>query len=282
MSFLYTKFESAVENATSTRSYAVHYSEAPETSSEIHVHDCCEVILFLSSGSKVFIDGKLYDAKNGDLFVINQFETHKITTTPNGMFARFSILIHPDFLFKNSTEQTDLSRCFFERDTAFSHRITLNDREIFELERRLLLFRRNLGYGDDVAKNATINQILVFVNRFCQKHAALEDATSRESKAITHAIGYINEHFAEDLSLERLAKHSFVSVNQLCKLFKSQFGTTAAKYITARRIMEAKKMLLQKKSVAETALSCGFLDYANFIRVFKKLVGSSPGKYGKS
>ncbi len=282
MPFLYTKFEGAIENAISTRSYGVYYSEAPENSPEIHVHDCCEVILFLSDGNKVFIDGKLYDAKNGDLFLVNQFEAHKIITSSNGMFARFSILIHPDFLLKNSTEQTDLSRCFFERDSAFSHRISLNDREIFELEHRLLLFRRNLGYGDDVAKNATVNQILVFVNRFLQKRTVLEHIMIPDEKPTSLAISYINKHFAENLSLERLAKHSFVSVNQLCKLFKTHFGTTVAKYITAKRIIEAKKMLLQKKSVAETAPLCGFSDYANFIRVFKKLVGVSPGKYGKS
>lgn len=282
MSFLYTKFESAIENAISTRAYGVHYSEVPEVGTEIHVHDCCEVILFLSGGNKVFVDGKLYDAKNGDLFILNQFEAHKIIASQDGMFAHFSILIHPDYVTKNSTEQTDLSRCLFERGATFSHRISLSDREIFELERRLLLFRRNLGYGDDIAKNATINQILVFVNRFFQKRSALEQVTVPENKPITRAVNYINEHFKEDLSLEQLAKHSFVSVNQLCKLFKTHFNTTAAKYITAKRIMEAKKMLLQKKSVAETALACGFLDYANFIRVFKKLVGVSPGKYGKS
>lgn len=282
MSFLYTKFESALENAISTHTYGVHYSETPENASEIHVHDCCEVILFLSGGSKVFIDGKLYDAKNGDLFLINQFEAHKVITASNGMFARFSILIHPDFLAKNSTEQTDLSRCFFERKTAFPHRISLNDREIFELERRLLLFRRNLGYGDDVAKNATINQILVFVNRFFQKRTPLESIPEPKNKPILRAVNYINEHFSEDLSLECLAKKTFVSVNQLCKLFKLHFGTSVSKYIAAKRIVEAKKMLLQKKSVAETAPLCGFSDYANFIRVFKKLVGISPGKYGKS
>lgn len=282
MSFLYTKFESAVENAISTRTYGVHYSEVLEDGPEIHVHDCCEIILCLSGGNKVFVDGKLYEAKNGDLFLLNQFEAHKMIASQDGMFAYFSILIHPDYITKNSTDQTDLSRCFLKRDLGFSHRISLSDREIFELERRLLLFRRDLGFGDDIAKNATINQILVFVNRFSQKHAALEDATSRESKPITRAIGYINEHFAEDLSLERLAKHSYVSVNQLCKLFKTHLGTTVAKYIAAKRIMEAKKMLLQKKSVAETAFACGFSDYANFIRVFKKLVKISPGKYGKA
>ena len=88
-------------------------------------------------------------------------------------------------------------------------------------------------------------------------------------------------HLVEELTLEILAKNAFVSVNQLCKLFKTTFGTSVAKYIMAKRISEAKKLLAQGKSVAETAPACGFTDYANFIRVFKKFVGISPGKYHK-
>ena len=282
MSFLYTKFENALENAISTRSYGALYSEATEYSTDLHVHDCCEMILFLSGGNKVFIDGKLYNTKNGDLFVLNPFETHKVISAPGGMSAYFSVLIHPDYLVGNSTKKTDLARCFYQRDDGFSHRISLSDREIFELERRLLLFRRDIGFGDDVTKNATINHILVLINRYFLKHETENAETLPENKPVARAVAYINEHFAEDLSLERLAKHSYISVNQLCKLFKSQFSTTVAKYITAKRITVAKKMLLQKKSVAETALACGFSDYANFIRVFKRLVGVSPGKYGKS
>ena len=38
-------------------------------------------------------------------------------------------------------------------------------------------------------------------------------------------------------------------------------------------------MLAEGKSVTDTALSCGFNDYANFIRTFKQAVGVPPGKY---
>jgi AraC-like DNA-binding protein len=52
-----------------------------------------------------------------------------------------------------------------------------------------------------------------------------------------------------------------------------------AKYITSRRITEAKKLLSNGKNVTDTAIMCGFEDYANFIHVFKKHVGVTPGKY---
>jgi AraC-like DNA-binding protein len=45
------------------------------------------------------------------------------------------------------------------------------------------------------------------------------------------------------------------------------------------KVIEAKKLLSSGKSVTDTAIMCGFDDYANFIRVFKKHVGQTPGKY---
>ena len=43
---------------------------------------------------------------------------------------------------------------------------------------------------------------------------------------------------------------------------------------------EGSSIYLKKgESVSDTALSCGFSDYSNFIRTFKSIVGVSPGKY---
>ena len=81
------------------------------------------------------------------------------------------------------------------------------------------------------------------------------------------------------MTLESVAKASYLSVNQLCRLFSDHCGTTVAKYITSKRITEAKKMLAAGKGVTETAMLCGFGDYSGFIRVFKKNVGVTPGKY---
>ncbi|MBR1969258.1 MAG: helix-turn-helix transcriptional regulator [Clostridia bacterium] len=61
-------------------------------------------------------------------------------------------------------------------------------------------------------------------------------------------------------------------------LRKNRGGTTVAKYIASRRITEAKKLLATGKNVTDTAILCGYEDYANLIRVFKKHVGITPGK----
>lgn len=282
MPFLFSKCADAIANANDTRTFGAYYSEVQNPDLNIHVHDCCEVLLCLSGGNNFLIDGKAYDVNDGDLFILNQFEPHKITADPNRIFARFILQIHPEYLIANSTEETDLSRCFYTRGDGISNKISLTNSEIAKIEKLFILFRTDNGFGDDILKNAAVNTILVLVNQYFMKRAETNNAVYIDDERIMNTIAYINTHYSENLSLEMLAKKSYVSVNQLCKLFKNRFGTTVAKYIMSKRISEAKKLLAQGKTVSETALACGFADYANFIRVFKKFVGTSPGKYNKS
>ena len=46
---------------------------------------------------------------------------------------------------------------------------------------------------------------------------------------------------------EMIAKNSYISVNHLCKLFKTTLGTTVIKYIIGKRISQAKKYLKKGK-----------------------------------
>ena len=282
MQYLQRKCHDAIETAISTHTYGVYFSEEQNPDLNIHVHDCCEVLLCLSGGNSFLIDGNAYTVEPGDLFILNQFEPHKITADPEKIFARFVLQIHPEYLYSNSTEETDLSKCFYTRGADISHKVSLTDEEIAKLQSLLITFRKDHGFGDDIIKKSAINNFLVLVNQFFLKRANKANISKCEDKTIRNTISYINAHFAEPLTLEMLAKNSFVSVNQLCKIFKNNFGTTVAKYIVSKRISEAKKLLSSGKSVSDTALMCGFTDYANFIRVFKKFVGVSPGKYAKS
>lgn len=282
MQYIHNKCKDAIDTCIDTATYGIYYSESQNPDSNIHVHDCCEILLCLSGGNRFLIDGRSYDVNDGDLFIMNQFEAHKIIADPEKIFARFVIQIHPEYLYNNSSLHTDLARCFYTRGDDISHKISLSDSEISDLQKLLITFRNNFDFGDDIIKNSAMNTFLSLVNQFFLKRAEGISCSMHESKTVRNIINYINAHYSEPLTLEVIAKNSFISVNQLCKIFKTNFGTTVAKYIVSKRISEAKRLLSSGKSVSDTAIMCGFSDYANFIRVFKKIVGVSPGKYTKS
>lgn len=277
MSYMFDHCYEAVEYASRNKSFGFNYSDIQNPDQNIHIHDCCEILFCVEGGQNFLINDKVYDVNDGDLFILNQFEAHKITQAPGRKFSRYIMQVHPEFLYANSTDKTDLSHCFYTRGKELSNKVSLGPEEQERLISHIKKIENKYDYGEDILKNLTAVEILVLVNAAFSHHTIAEKSSG--SGAIKNAIDYINTNFSQHLSLDTIAQNSYVSVNQLCRLFNKYCGTTVAKYITSRRISEAKKLLLSGRSVTDTAIMCGFEDYANFIRVFKKHVGVTPGKY---
>lgn len=279
MNIYFDKCSHAQNYAIENKSFGIFYSEKSNLNSNIHTHECCE-ILYCKSGGKFFlIDDKVYKANDGDIFVINQFEAHKITSDCD-VFERYVVQLHPEFLFSVSTGETDLSKCFYIRNEDTSHRLCLNEEEREEVEKIFSELKKDYKFGADIMHHSIMLRLLILLNRkFLTSHT---NGSKINNKPLKNAIIYINEHLADELSLDIIAKNSYISVNQLCRLFKSNLGTTVTKYIIGKRISQAKKYLKNGSSVSDTAFMCGFRDYSNFIRTFTGCVGISPGKYKKN
>lgn len=266
----------AMENAAETKSFGFFYSDSKNQNQEVHIHECCEIFLCVTGGSSFLIDDKVYDISDGELFIINQFEAHKVVPDNRDRFSRYIMHVHPSFLYANSFGDISLSDCFYA--SGKTTKISLSSEEVQKLTGLFESIRTDYGYGDEMYKKLRALEILLEISRLSSTHHnhLLKEFSH---KTVQLAIDYINENYSSDLTLEAVAKSAFVSTNQLSRLFNRYCGTTVNKYIISKRITEAKKMLAGGRSVTETAFACGFNDYANFIRAFKKAVGVPPGKY---
>lgn len=266
----------ALDFAMENRSFGAFYSDTKNQNQEVHIHECCELFLCLKGGNTFLIDDKVYSIQDGDLFLINQFEAHKVVPDPNGEFCRYILHVHPFFLYANSMEDTGLTDCFYSSDRVTKLSLTQN-----EVTRMTTLFEElntDHGYGDSMYKQLRALEILLEASRLFATHR--NSLTSEFShRAVQTAIDYINTHYASPITLDSVAKNAFISPAQLTRLFHRYCGTTVSKYIISKRITSAKKLLSDGKSVTEVAFMCGFNDYANFIRTFKNAVGVPPGKY---
>lgn len=102
------------------------------------------------------------------------------------------------------------------------------------------------------------------------------------NKHIQEACRFIQEHLDEDLSLERVASHIYVSRCHLCQLFHACKKVNFSEYITNKRVERAKTLLSsEENSIDQIAQMCGFSSSSYFSTVFKKTVGISPREYRK-
>jgi AraC-like DNA-binding protein len=126
-------------------------------------------------------------------------------------------------------------------------------------------------------------ELMVFLNRlfYINQEQNIVKEASIYHEQVDSILTYINQNMKNALSIQELSEHFFLSTSYLCRIFKAATGTTINKYITAKRITNAKSLLSQGYSVGETCELCGFRDYSNFLKSFTKAVGISPKKYAR-
>ena len=101
-----------------------------------------------------------------------------------------------------------------------------------------------------------------------------------EPPVIKRAREYIQEHQAEELSLNQVARAVNMSTFYFCKMFKKVAGINFTDYVARVRIEKSKNLLLNPNlRVSEIAFEVGFQSLTHFNRVFKKLLGQSPTDY---
>jgi AraC-like DNA-binding protein len=269
----------AINFAIETKSFGAFFSQEKNQNQNVHIHECCEIFLCLEGGKTFLIDGTVYDIEDGDLFIINPFEAHKVVPFDQGKFSRYILHIHPSFLYSASFGDVNLSDCFYSSGKITKISLTNEEKENFiSFFEELKLSR---SYGDETYKKLRVAEILLEINRLFSIHNQNAPAKSSH-KTIQLAVDYINKNFDSPINLETVAKNAFISPTQLSRLFKQYCGTTVAKYIVSKRITEAKKLLFEGKSVTEAALSSGFFDSSYYTKMFKRYMDCTPREYIKS
>lgn len=275
--------KAAMQNCIDRKYFAVAHLYKDEKAMDMHIHDCYEVYYSISGGKQFLINNKLYPIEPGDLFVINQYESHYLTQIDQTVHERIVLSIHPDFIRRMSSEQTNLDYCFQERSDGFSHRLQLNK----EQQKRFLYYINKLissnDYGSDLIEKAVFIELFIMINSICISHmkSPIEESPTTYNAQVDQILSYINNNISQTISIADLAARFYISESYICRIFKSNTGTTINKYITARRISIAKSLLAEGIGVTEVCERCGFNDYSNFLKAFSKSVGISPKKYAQ-
>ncbi|WP_165038030.1 AraC family transcriptional regulator [Enterococcus sp. ZJ1622] len=102
------------------------------------------------------------------------------------------------------------------------------------------------------------------------------------SPLAVETVKYIGEHYAEQLTVEGIAKHLAVNRSHLSRVFHNHMGTSIKEYMIGVRINRAAFLLsLTNESVENIAYQVGFNSLVVFSRMFKKSTGETATSYRK-
>lgn len=148
-----------------------------------------------------------------------------------------------------------------------------------------LIFGLNYKYLEEVARMRSVDDLALWLSgimvRFTDLVLPLDGV--KHADAMQKAVKYVNAHYAEEITLEDVARSVKLSPTYFSKLFSEEMGCRFTSYLNGLRV-ERSKLLLRDTDIplVDIAGLVGYEDQSYFTKVFRKVAGLSPGKYRES
>ena len=252
-----------------------------------HFHDEYEVYYLLEGERYYFIEQQSFYIKKGTLVLVNKEQIHK-TSFVNTNYHHDRILIElkeePFASFFSYMGDLNLQDFFKEHSGV----IKLDEKGQRYVESHLYsianeIHNKVVGYQMSVMMK--LASLFIFIMRF--KPNEISDNTINKTTTLRHQkvdkiASYIINNYADNISLESIANHFYISKCYLSRIFKEVTGFTVNEYINIHRIKEAQELLLNSDySITEISKIVGYESISYFEKVFKKYTETSPLKYRK-
>lgn len=224
------------------------------------------LIMHIRAGEcNVKANDRIFKAKAGQTVFLNCYEPHSYWTD-TGYEAQW---IHFDGSGAMGYFQAVVNRG--------NPVVTLSDSERLEkyLDKLYLYFHTRTPVKEAILNNYIVNILTEFFDG--------REGTCFESDSLNvigDIVAYINEHMAEPLHLEELARQAALSPFYFSRLFKKETGFSPHEYIVAVRINYAKYLLKSTDRAIKNICFCtGFSSESSFCTAFKKSTGFTPMEY---
>ena len=256
-----------------------HLTDKETKEVEYHYHDFDKITIFMKGHVTYTIEGKSYDLKPYDIVLVKHNDIHRLTVDNSTLCERIIVYISPNFMNAYQTDSYDLNYCFEKAEEEHSNVLRITSLEKSSLLRSISRLEASFsddGYAADLYRQIIFLEFMIHLNRAARKdHLKYIDTDSCNTK-IQDILGYINENLREDLSIDSIADQFYISKYYMMRLFKQETGYTLGQYISQKRLLLAKELLLSGEPVTKACFDCGFKDYSTFSRAYKRLFGESP------
>lgn len=248
----------------------------------IHWHNAVEIIIPLSNDFVVVSGGTEYVLKEKEILIIPPRELHS-------MPAREGRRI----IFQCDNSQFEDTKILASLMPVFEESIHITpalDKEFYLVARKCILDIYSDYYSNSPIADAQIYlnllNILTAARKFqLSKTAEIEDdfeISSDDREKLSVVMKYIDQHFAEELSLDRLAAIAGYSKYHFSRIFKKYNNVSSVQYINDKRVKMAERLLADPElSITEIAMRSGFASLTTFNRIFKKSKDCTPSEFKK-
>ena len=235
----------------------------------MHTHPQFEIYCFLRGKGVYHIEGSRYNLQAGDILLMRPGEAHFFEPDPRYPYER--VTFHVDTsIFSSIDPESLLTRPLFNRAPG---KLNLYRASTFHSNAYMTYIKSTLL--------PTANRFSVFANMILlmQELGNLFDKNPLSDEMDTveyQLINYINRNLNTPLSIPMLCDRFYISRTQLCRIFKKATGTSVGKYISVKRLLSARQLIINGQKPTEVFQICGYRDYTTFYRSYISYFGRSP------
>lgn len=251
-------------------------------------HVSLEVTYFKEAEGVYTINGKDYEFKCNDLFLMPSNIRHEVTkVTKKGYIC--NILFDSRFLWDsvNFWGMDDFLQIFRGNPDEYQYMLDRSNPACKKIINLIEEIHREFKCKEKCYEHMVriyMQNIFVTIYRNFNYEETKEFSVDRHNiKAMSKSIDYIDSHLCDNLRLDAIAAVANICPTYYGTIFKKLYGITPWEYITSKRIELAIDKLKKGDytTMHELAYECGFNNTVNFNRAFKKYTGMVPTKYIK-
>ncbi len=246
-----------------------HYIYSP-----LHWHRSTELTVTLTGSIRFNVGSNDFDFAESDMILINSAEFHSCRyINPEDYFTGISILFSQKFLEKWLGENMIPA---LPEDPSTIQSIRHIAEEIY------LLDDQQPSYN--LALMSKVFQLLELLTM--SAHTDTDTHTVGERKRIetvTKLTDYIEDHYNENLSLEKISQEFNYSPSYFSRMFKDAVGVNFHPYLNFVRVSHAAEQMSHGQvNLAQCGFENGFPNTKSFITHFKRLYGCTPSAFASS
>ena len=129
-------------------------------------------------------------------------------------------------------------------------------------------------FGRETQLMISLGDLLMHINRLAFEQFTTHRVT--QDALYQNICDYIEHNIDENLSLDNIADHFFLSKYYISHVFKDNIGISIHKYIAKKRLQLCHDAIMGGEPISHVYNTYGFDDYSSFYRAFKKEYNMSP------
>lgn len=237
-----------------------------------------QVLLMLDGKTRYQIGERAYSLQRGDIVLLNTLEDHTLQVK-RYPYRRYIFQVSPAFMH-SEIQSPEILSLFVQKPENRQPVVHMDEDGFGKLCRicaEMLSESEQQNSHYERVITADLNRFFVTILRELERENKAVQKAGAGTVLSYQILNFLDQHFTEDITVEKVAEHFYMSRHYISHVFKKTTGSGIMEYVISRRINRAQMLLSETNlPVGKVAMECGYTDFTWFSRQFRRIVGQTP------